>query len=501
MKKGIRKLAFLAFTALFTGASVLTGCSSKTPENTASAVNPSKLSPYSLDFYYATENANPKDLKLVQDAMSAILTKKINATVVLHPIDIGSYTDKTNLLFASGEKADVVFSATGATYPVNVSKGAFLPLDDLLTKYGQDIVKADGMDFIKGTSVNGKIYAVPTLKEKGVEYGFIFNTALVNKYKFDLTKIKTYKDIEPMLATIKQNEPDVTPLCESVRNMGRFYSGPVYETVASITALPLSSKDLKVVDPYTIPEYVDILNWVHNMYDKGYVNKSALTDTNNGPMQNGKAFCQPFDLKPGRDKELTASWGFDVEQVVLTQPYMPATQAQGAMLSIGRTSTDSARAMMFLNLLYTDKDLLNTLVFGVENTDYVKKSDNVIDYLPGQNAQTVGYSNAAWRFGNQFLNYTQATEDPKKWDAFKDFNNKVTVSRLQGFTWDATNVSSYVAAVTNAQKQYIASLSIGAVDPTTTIPKLQAAQKAAGYDTILAEVQKQIDAWAASNKK
>ena len=42
------------------------------------------------------------------------------------------------------------------------------------------------------------------------------------------------------------------------------------------------------------------------------------------------------------------------------------------------------------------------------------------------------------------------------------------------------------------------SLSLGVVDPNNIVPEFQSALKAAGIDKVIAENQKQFDAWRAS---
>ena len=75
------------------------------------------------------------------------------------------------------------------------------------------------------------------------------------------------------------------------------------------------------------------------------------------------------------------------------------------------TGSYPARAMMFLNLLHTDKYLINLLNWGIENKHYKKVSDNVIDYAPGVDAKTTGYSmNQSWMFGNQLNLFDQCCD-------------------------------------------------------------------------------------------
>ncbi|WP_263866933.1 type 2 periplasmic-binding domain-containing protein [Paenibacillus rhizovicinus] len=101
------------------------------------AIDPSKLKPYKLKVVY--EGPPQADEAKVEEALNKLLTEKINATIDLRPIDWGAWDDKMNLLIASREPVDVLFTAQWNGYSKNVAKGAFLDLGPLLDKYGQGI--------------------------------------------------------------------------------------------------------------------------------------------------------------------------------------------------------------------------------------------------------------------------------------------------------------------------------------------------------------------------
>ena len=68
-----------------------------------------------------------------------------------------------------------------------------------------------------------------------------------------------------------------------------------------------------------------------------------------------------------------------------------------------------------------------------------------------------------------------------------------------GFTFDSSTVKTQYTAVNNVINQYLPGLRCGSLDPETELPKFQQSLKDAGIDEIIAEKQKQLDAWAAEN--
>lgn len=492
---------------------ILAGCSKGTQETsskpttgtantatTAPAANSdtkkTDLKPYKLVLIYP--GAASKDLTAVQDAMSKYLIDKINATIELKPVDWGAFTEKVNLMKASNEQFDIVFTAGWMDYRKDVSRGQFLPLDDLIQKFGKDIAPTVGEGFMKGNMIKGKHYGVPTNKEIGASQGLLLRKDMVDKYKFDLSKQPVTLDhIENMLKTIKENEPGITPL------VGPKYTGTtdakLWDSIATSVGLKILGNDLKVFNPIEQPEYMDAAKRMNKWYKAGYLNKDAATmkeDQAFNVMKAGKAFAMGSSLKPGKDAEMTVSMGVQLVQVETTSVYSTTDDVTGAMLAISRTSKDPERAMMFMNMLYTDKTLLNLLDFGIEGKHYVKKGDNVIALPDGLKADTVGYSNNAWMFANQMNTFLFDNEDPKKWDNFKKFNASAKFSPAVGFSFDPEPVKNEIAAVENTKNEFEAAVSTGTLDPETTIPKWLAKQKASGIDKILAEAQKQLDEWA-----
>ena len=67
--------------------------------------------------------------------------------------------------------------------------------------------------------------------------------------------------------------------------------------------------------------------------------------------------------------------------------------------------------------------------------------------------------------------------------------------------FDNSNVATQVAAVANVDAKYAKGLQGGALDPEEYLPQFIEELKAAGIDDIIAEKQKQFDAWYGSKSE
>jgi putative aldouronate transport system substrate-binding protein len=459
------------------------------------------LEPYKLIMMFPS-GVVPKDLPAVTEELNKYLTEKINATIEIRPTDWGAWTNKTNLIFAGNEQLDIMFSASWFGLAQQAARGQIIPLNDLLDKYGADIKTVLDPDYVEGGKINGKIFGVVANKEFAATKGVIMRKDLVEKYKFDLSTVKTLKDLEPLFQQIKDGEPGMTPL--QVRNTRSPASAILGYGLFDLLGdgpgvLDRSTNDLKVINMFETATFKEYTMLMHDWYKKGFINKDGATiqDVEQLAVKAGKAFAYGESMKPGFDMQESRNTGMDMVTVELTEPFTTTGDTTSAMMTIPVTSKNPERAMMFINMLYTDKYLLNLLDWGIEGKHYVKVSDNVIDYPAGVDATTTGYNiNQSWMFGNQLNSYLWKTEDPTLWDQYKAFNTGAQKSVAVGFVFDPEPVKNEVAAFNNVVTEFTGALWSGTVDPEKTIPKFIEKLKAAGSDKVIAEKQRQLDEWA-----
>lgn len=444
----------------------------------------------------------PKDMSLIQDAVNEITRKKINATVKFLPIGISDWQQQMNLKFSSSEKLDLM--AVLGTYTSMVSRDQLLPLDQLLKEQGQGITKALDPAYLDAAKVKGTMYAVPTLRDMATSYGIAMRKDLVDKYNIDVNQINTLADVEGVLKTIKAGEPDIAPLIPGTVGASILTNYQTYDNLIDrYGVLPNYDNDLKLVNLYETEEYAEQLKMVRNWYESGLILKDASTNKNfaSALIKSNRAFAYLLNIQPMSYSGESQSAGIPMVVRPLLRAASTTATITNTMWAIPVTSAAPAKAMEFLNLMYTDKELVNMLDWGIEGKHYVVKSDNIIDYPPGVDAQSSGYNlNMGWLFGNEFLAYVWNGQDPKLWEKVAEFNKSALKSKALGFSFDPTPVKSEFATVGNVIGQYYLPLETGSVDPEEILTQFIAKLKTAGIDKVIAEKQKQLDEWAKTNK-
>jgi len=489
---------------------------SATPSASAepSASEETKLAPYEVTIVYFGKPQ--QDDALVEEKLNEFFTEKINATVKLQPIASSEYKNRTELMMNAGEKMDLVFTASWLNYFGNVTKGAFLELDDLLEKHGQGIKQELNPLYLEAPRMNGKLYAIPTNKEITQGKAITYRKDFVEKYNIPIDTINSMADLEPWFEKVKADSPDLTGFYLA-GGSGNFTSGflmyegqsnwrPIGPVPAKTPMFLLDYKatDMKVKSVLD-PEIADLnkkeLELYRKYYEKGYINSDSGTSTTaiDDYRKQGKIWTQTSTWKPGSDIELQLADNNQFEYVshVVEEPIVTTDLAAGSMFSISRTSKDPERAMMVLNYLHTDPYAVNLFVNGIEGKHYKKVGDNRIEPIADS-----GYSPGIfWVVGNQLINYLKPGQPDDLYTNWKKFNDEAKRFPLMGFVFDDTNVKNEITQMTAVVNEYKVIFTGAVKNPSKELDERNAKLKDAGIEKVQAELQAQIDAWLAANKK
>lgn len=464
--------------------------------DTAAADTTQQLDPVELTWYL--DNTPPADVASVEDAMNKILKEKLNVTLHLKFVDWGAYDQKMQVVNAAGENYDLAFTANWANnYYQNVAKGSFIPVDDLLQKYAPTILQTIPKIGWDAAKVNGKIYAVPNYQVWTMTNGLMLQKDLADKFGIQADSIKKLEDLAPFLDQVKKNDTSKNPY-EMDKN-GTWGTNLVaygFDEVAGRNipgTVKLADSSLQVVNQFESNEFKSYVDLMRDWYSKGYIRKDAATlaDAQADRKAGKNASLNAGNIGPA-DPNNPPKIG-DTPAIVAptTQPYLMTSSIIATMTGISATSKNPERAMMFLDLLFKDKDLFNILAHGIEGKHYKKLDGGKIEVI-----KDGGYDpEFDWEIGNSLNGLTTT---PEYAEAVNNMNQSAAGSPLLGFTFNPDPVKTEIAQVGTVTAQYIPLLTTGSVDPAKYLPEFIDKLKKAGSDKIIAEEQKQIDAWKAT---
>jgi len=181
-------------------------------------------------------------------------------------------------------------------------------------------------------------------------------------------------------------------------------------------------------------------------------------------------------------------------------PYYTITSNLNNYWFIPYTSEQPDRAMQILNEMYSNPDVSNLLIYGIEGKyyEFVDAEKGVIDYPQGVTGDDLGWTITAWHFPNELIAHKWVTDGPDIWEETIAFNKDCYPSIAKGFVWDSTEVINEVVACTTVLNKYKKGLETGDVDPDSVWEQMKDEFAEAGIDKILTEKQKQLDEWLAA---
>jgi putative aldouronate transport system substrate-binding protein len=500
----VRKSSALVLSFILAMTLILAACSDKNNGNNTASVAPSSEASESagktdkpVELIWYTIGTPQRDIDKVMEEVSKYTAEKIGVTVKMTQLDWGDYSQKMQVMTASGTPMDIMFTASWAfDYVQNARKGAFLELDGLLDQYGQGIKEVLNPAFLEGSKVDGHNYAIPANKELPALEVWRFNKQLLDKHGLDYTQVTTSLDtLEPLLKVIKEKETGVVPFA-----VGKDYS-PVVPYDYLIQSLPMAVKldtsDYKVVNVFETPELKAALQTMHKYYKAGYIPAEASTTPSNDDLfKSGKWFMDRASTVPFADNLWTAGYGYPVISTPASASIVFNWSVMGSLQAISANSEHPEKAMEFLNLVNTDAHLRNMLDSGIEDVHFKKMGDKMMENLD----ESKNYDMPSFSLGNVLLTYLNPGDPDNKWEEYETFNNASSNAPTLGFNFDTTNVATELAAVQNVKSEFWSALMTGTVNPDEYLPKANEKFKAAGLDKIIEEAQRQLDAWRATNK-
>lgn len=501
-----KKSVVLVLALMLALSTMLVGCGDKkkeegnnptdTTKNDTTKTDTKKEKPVKLTWY--TIGTPQKDVDLVEEELNKYLLEKINATVDLIQIDWGEYTQKMQVKIGSGENFDIMYTCSWANdYATNVAKGALLPLNDLLDQYGQGIKENLHPLFFEGATINGKVYGLPTNKELGWQAMWVVNKDLADKYDMDINQFTTLESLEPYLEIIKQNEPGVTPLMldkDSYPYIPNLDGGILGDN------MPFQIKfddPSKIVNKYETEEFMKIAETMYKYNQKGYLHADRAIKILTDERKAGKYFIAKAHYNPYAEI-VWQKVSFPSSKIAIApihEPFANNGSTRGAMQGISITSKHPEKAMEFLNLLYTDKYVINLIDYGIDGVHY-----NTVDdaHIALTDRGKDSYEFPSFSIGNIFntVNYEGTPDDI--WEKYQEFNDSCINAPTLGFTPNLESVKTEISSITNVNEELYATLILGIVDPKEYVPKAIDKFKDAGIEEVMAELQKQYDEWLAS---
>lgn len=494
MKNGKKIIALMLLVAMAFGVS---GCGGGSTNVSVESPDTYPQDPYEINWYI---NSQPQDdVDLIEAEVNKIIQPMINATLNITAMDSAQYKKRLSTMISSGEYFDLAYTSSSVlSYNSNTETGGFFDMAPYVDEYMPKLKALFPENYFNSAYINGKLGAVPVYKELASQWGWYYRSDIAEKYNIDMSQYKTLDELEPVLEMLKEKEPGIEYPMEWDTTISPF--NLLSYTMVGTDCVMFMNEDGTPSGVFeSLPEskqFREVCEDARRYYEKGLVKPGVLTDSDaSARMKNGKAFVTIGSLKPGGVAEKFAGSQYPFAQQGISTPKM--NKGTASMIGVSATSKNPYRVMRFLEILYSNAEVSNLLIHGIEGKHYTKVNDNTIEKIADS-----GYDLASSQYmmGNNFLNYLTVKDDPNKYENYKAFNEEAFYPITNEFNYDVTPVELESVAMGGVKSQFRNQAVLGAMDPDTVLPEYVARAKEAGLDKIVAEVQRQYDEFIKSKK-
>lgn len=462
---------------------------------------------YHMVLEVITYGYDDPDLQLVQDAVNEITVPEIGVEVEFLTVPIADMATKLGLLVSGGEQIDLVCAGL-LTTPANlVADGLLQPI----TEYVQasELLNSLSEGIIEACTINGEIYAYPGNVAPAADVRFFYDADLAEQYNITVPeKLDTDEAWEELFAQIKASgmeqyaitlgngqagEPNVNYTFDALGDDTYCAYGVVMDMLNGTT----------VENLYATEEYAQKCELHRRWFEEGYCVPDSISNNYNTVDSMSQGMVFGFISQGGvsmSDAYFSGTTGKNIASVPLGDRVIKASNVTKFCWGVSSSCERPDKAVEFLELIYANTDLANLLNYGIEGTHYVTtEGSSIISYPEGVDSSTCGYGAFVASYGNSAEIYQRQPLTDEFVATIPDYMYETsTASKFLGYTFDPSNVTTEVTAVTAVIQQYGYPLECGTVDPETTIPEFLEALEAAGMSKIVEENQAQLDAWLAA---
>jgi len=442
----------------------------------------------------------PIDTQMVVDAANKYSAEKIGVTVEL----IFKNEETFPLGMDTGEHYDMTFTCDWCnSFADNAINEMFYDITDLVKTATPALYETiDQKYWDVAGSLNGVIYAVPTLKDMASQQFFRMDKERYEALGFTLPDAMEFRDLEPMLEAYKAAYDDVYPLMmgkgglTGMTNSAQWIAGSY---LCSPYHLAGTERENQIIPFWEDEVLMERYQLLHKWYEMGYINPDAATIESIG--SDIRAAIRSGSAWRGYYSGYSAWAGINVEGSSYAGPFMSTATMRGAMNAINAAATEdeAIACLKYLELLNTDRQFRDILRFGVEGVhfNYETSEDGIVTVTRTEQGNS-NWSMDGFVTGS-VVNASCPTGSYYDWEAiFADYENAI-VSTLGAFSFNKENVEAECAACSAVMEKYTAEILTGTLDIDAMLPTIQAELQAAGIEAVQAEAQDQLDAYLAGN--
>lgn len=404
------------------------------------------------------------------------------------------YSSKMSVALAAGDEYDLVFTVLGENTPTWVSSDYFIPLDDLIEEYGQNIVETRGEQMMDANMFQGsdgeyRQYVIPMANAANQGFTYLIRKDIREALGFD--PVESFDELIELAYAIRDSEYDVIPMtatstCDFVRcyfvcfgydstfspaGIDLFRNSPLmkYNFI-----LYMANNDGQVYNLFDDRDesFWNMVLLARELVEDGVLYDEVMSMSGSSLAYEGKVgitVSSDFGVKDTWQNLIQAvdsSYEWEAFAPVTLEPQTQVSEFRAFnFMGVPYTSDNAERAVMFLDWLCASQENYDLAAYGIEGETYELTEDGSYRYLTSD----YYWFPFLWVWNPTLdrhnANFTDEVNEI--YDFYADFDNFIP-SVYTGFTFNTDPVANEMAQIANCELEYWLPLVQGVADPETT---------------------------------
>lgn len=460
--------------------------------------------PVKLTWWFFTSGDAPIDWPEVEAKLNEISREKIGVECEFKWLT----STQINTATQAGEYFDITFTCDWYNdFATNVSNGMFLEISDLLEQYGQEMTATMPENIWGGVKMNDGIYGVPHVKDYGMEVFWILDTDFfagelgIDPKSYEGQHIG-FEEMGEYMAKYKEKYPNEYPFKVN-KGGGHSWMNCLVDWISLEYWIGLdlekkgTDEEFVVKSALDVPAFIQRITTLHEWYEAGYINPDAavtesMPRSTAGVVQCGQGWFGAETV-----------WANACQNEIFISrydgPVLSTSGLRGSITAISSFSEHPVEAMKLINLMNSDEEYRTVARYGIEGKHYEVVEPGVVKKteLGNTNMSLNAYTQGSYALGPvEASAFESVPANPNQWtELVERYDAEAITSSALGFTFDITPVADQCLAMKNIWEQYIYEMQTGTSDPAVVVPEMKEKLEAVGLNEVLAECQKQLDAY------
>jgi len=457
--------------------------------------------------------------KEVEEEVNKISEELLNIHVDITQMNTTAYREQAGLMLSAGETIDLMmYGPFGSSTFLNMlSLNQMYDVTDLLPVYGKDILEVVGNpehNYLAANTVDGKVYGIPAYRMYTTKEWLFMRRDILEHLGIteQASQIDSWSDLEAILKIVYEAQ-DTLPIelqtntilgCQNkgevIAMNGGNYAADAWadcyaEDYLGAMYIGCDPETDTVFCNFTTDDARTHYDRLYDWSEKGYIYKEAATSdvTSENLMSSGATFAYFANGEYGTEAEKSKTTGFPLMAIECAA--FPVTNAyvQTWGWTVPYCTENPEAAVAFLNLMYSNKDISNLLVWGIQGRDYDVNEIGEAYRLE----DTLKYQAIEFFYGNQFNAHGSVGQGPTIREEQLADNNAGRMSKYFGLTIDTAEIANEMVAVQSVIDQYFTQLASGSVSSDVLWDDFLQAMDDAGIQIIIDFYQAKVDEFVA----